>query len=150
MKKILTKIAVKLRIWKLVFKHLGKETFVARTIVVYNPENIIIGDRSIINEYVMLNARTSLIIGSDVHISPFVIINTGGLVYGEISTRRKHLECPVIIKDGAWIGSGAIINPGVRIGENTVVGAGAVVTSDLPDNVVAVGVPARILKKIQD
>jgi maltose O-acetyltransferase len=51
---------------------------------------------------------------------------------------------------GAWLGGGVIVSPGVSIGQDTVVGAGAVVTKDLPAGVVAVGVPARILREIGD
>lgn len=55
---------------------------------------------------------------------------------------------PVLIKRGAWIGAGATILPGVTVGENAVVGACAVVTHDVPDNAVAVGNPARVIKTI--
>jgi maltose O-acetyltransferase len=60
-----------------------------------------------------------------------------------ISIRR-----PVIIKDGAWIASGVIILPGVTIGENVVVGAGSIVTHDIPPNVLAVGNPCKVIKTI--
>jgi len=53
----------------------------------------------------------------------------------------------VIIKRGAWVGTGAVIFPGVTIGRNAVVGANAVVNQDVPDNHIAVGVPARIIEK---
>ena len=55
---------------------------------------------------------------------------------------------PITIADNVWLGGGAIVCPGVTIGENTVVGAGAVVTRDLPADVVAAGVPARVLREI--
>jgi maltose O-acetyltransferase len=53
-----------------------------------------------------------------------------------------------VIGDGAWIGGGAIVCPGVSIGENTVVGAGSVVTRDLPAGVLAVGNPCRVLRTL--
>jgi len=134
--------------WKLVFKKIGTDSFVAKSALVYCPENLEVGNDTIINEYVMLNARASLIIGSNVHISPFVIINTGGLDYRKTLNERIHLEKPVLIEDGVWIGSGAIVNPGVKIGKNSVIGAGAVVTSDIPENSIATGVPARVNKSI--
>jgi len=56
---------------------------------------------------------------------------------------------PVVIRRNAWIGAGAIILPGVTIGENAIVAAGAVVTKDVPDDAVVIGVPAKILRKIK-
>ena len=55
---------------------------------------------------------------------------------------------PIVIKDGAHIGIGSIIMPGVTIGKGAVIGAGAVVTKDVPDYCVAVGVPARVVKTL--
>jgi maltose O-acetyltransferase len=57
---------------------------------------------------------------------------------------------PIVVGDNVWLGGGVILCPGVTIGNDTVVGAGAVVTRDLPDGVVAVGSPARILREIGD
>jgi maltose O-acetyltransferase len=57
---------------------------------------------------------------------------------------------PITIANNVWLGGGAIVCPGVTVGENTVVGAGAVVTRDLPAGVVAAGVPARILREIDE
>ena len=67
-------------------------------------------------------------------------------------TRRSNLEfaLPVVIHDGVWLGGGAIVCPGVTIGENTVVGAGSVVTRDLPAGVLAVDNPCRVLRTIPD
>ncbi|MEY8748774.1 DapH/DapD/GlmU-related protein [Bacillales bacterium AN1005] len=56
----------------------------------------------------------------------------------------------MVIEDNVWIGAGAIILPGVRIGENTVIGAGSVVTKDIPPNVLAIGSPCRVLRKINE
>ncbi|ERN54389.1 sugar O-acetyltransferase [Alkalihalophilus marmarensis] len=55
---------------------------------------------------------------------------------------------PVTIGDNVWIGGSAIINPGITIGDNAVIAAGAVVTKDVPDNVIAGGNPARVIKEI--
>jgi maltose O-acetyltransferase len=55
---------------------------------------------------------------------------------------------PIAIGDNVWLGGGVIVCPGVTIGENTVVGAGAVVVRDLPANVVAVGNPARVIRQM--
>lgn len=148
--KIIRKIKIKLGLWSSLMKECGAHSIVARSALIYCPENLSVGSHCIINEGVMLNARASINIGDYVHISPYCIINTGGLDYKRTMAERVHIEKPVVIKDGVWVGSGAIINPGVTIGKNAVIGAGAVVASDIPEDSVAVGVPARVVKKITD
>lgn len=61
----------------------------------------------------------------------------------------KEYAKPVVIGNNVWIGSGAIINPGVTIGDNVVIASGAVVTQDLPDQVIAAGNPARVIRTIE-
>jgi len=69
----------------------------------------------------------------------------------EASERIKKLELssPIRVKENVWVGGGAIILPGVTIGENSTIGAGAVVTRDVPSGVVAAGNPARIIRRIE-
>lgn len=62
--------------------------------------------------------------------------------------RRALITKPILIKRNAWIGAGATILPGVTIGENAVVAAGAVVSKDVPDNIIVGGIPAKIIKSI--
>lgn len=57
---------------------------------------------------------------------------------------------PIVVKDNAWIGAGAIIMPGVTVGEGAVIGAGSVVTKDVPERMIVVGNPARVLKSVDD
>jgi acetyltransferase-like isoleucine patch superfamily enzyme len=139
---------IRTRLYSIRFGSFGKDSKVLGRIKVYSPENILLGQGCSLNEGVILNARTKISIGNDVHISPGVIINTGALDYAKKGKDRKHLSKPVSIEDGVWIGSGAIINPGVTIYQNSVIGAGSVVTKDIPANSVAVGAPARIIKEI--
>ena len=130
------------------FSNLGDKSYIYGRIVVYSPKNINVGKYTKINEGVVLNARDEINIGNHVHISPGVIINTGTLDYMKKGEARLHMKLPVNICDGVWLASGVIVNPGVTIGENTVVGAGAVVTRDIPPNSVAVGIPAQVIKSI--
>jgi maltose O-acetyltransferase len=64
--------------------------------------------------------------------------------------RRDKLEAakPIVIGDNVWLGGGVIVCPGVSIGENSVIGAGSVVAKDIPANAVAVGSPARVIRRI--
>ena len=64
--------------------------------------------------------------------------------------RSVQRECPVKIDNGVWIGGGAIILPGITIGENSVIGAGSVVTHCIPANSVAVGNPCRVIRHIDN
>lgn len=134
--------------WRLLFRSFGKKTKVYGRLFILYPENIDIGKYSTLNEGVFLGAGGSIIIGDYVHISPNVIINTGELNSFQDYKSRDHLFSRVVINNGTWISSGAIINPGVEIGENVIVGAGSVVTKDVPDNVVVAGIPAKIIKKL--
>jgi acetyltransferase-like isoleucine patch superfamily enzyme len=86
-------------------------------------------------------------IEDDVMIGPKVCLTTEGHPI-DPQERKKLLVKPIVIKQNAWIGAGATILPGVTIGENSVVAAGAVVTKDVPANNVVGGVPARIIKAI--
>lgn len=62
---------------------------------------------------------------------------------------RQHVYSqPIMIRQKAWLGAGATVLPGVTIGENAIVGAGSVVTKDVPDNTIVAGVPARIVRNI--
>jgi len=88
-------------------------------------------------------------IGEDCQIAPGVHLYTATHPL-EPEPRRAGLESalPIRIGDNVWLGGRAIVGPGVTIGANTIVGAGSVVTRDLPANVVAVGVPARVIRAL--
>ncbi|UII26352.1 sugar O-acetyltransferase [Fulvivirga maritima] len=66
----------------------------------------------------------------------------------ELSKRKMMMPARVVIKRNVWIGAGVTILPGVTVGENSVVAAGAVVSKDVPANVVVAGVPAKVIKEI--
>ena len=128
----------------------GRHVRVLGRVVIYHPQNLYVGAHSTLNEGVVINAREKVVIGSRVHISPGVIINAGGLEVSRTMEERTHTALPVCIEDGVWIGSGAIVNPGVTIGKNSVIAAGAVVTKDIPASSVAAGMPARVVKSINE
>ncbi len=90
-------------------------------------------------------------IGNNVLIAPNVTISTAGHpIDAEIRASGQQFSLPVTIEDNVWLGSGVIVNPGVTIGRNSVIGAGSVVTKSIPPNVVAVGVPCRVLREITE
>lgn len=109
--------------------------------------NIFFGARGFANfGLVVLDVRT-VTIGDDVLIGPNVQLPTA-IHPLESGPRRDEWEAaaPISIGNKVWLGGGAIVCPGVTIGDNTVVGAGSVVVNDLPADVVAVGSPARSIR----
>ena len=112
---------------------------------------ISIGDRSFVNvDAVMLDVMP-ITIGAACQLAPRVQLLTATHPI-DPEPRRAGWEYgqPIELADNVWLGGGAIVCPGVSIGESTVVAAGAVVTRDLPAGVVAAGVPARVLREIGD
>ncbi|MFQ6862331.1 MAG: sugar O-acetyltransferase [Beduini sp.] len=86
-----------------------------------------------------------------VMIGPNVTIATGTHpILPDLRLQAYQYNMPVHIKKNVWLGAGCIVLPGVTIGENTVIGAGSVVTKDIPANVVAAGTPCRVLREIND
>jgi len=94
---------------------------------------------------------THIYIDNHVMIGPNVVLSTGTHpVSPEQRKQGLQYNLPIHIKANAWIGSGVQVLPGVTIGENSVIGAGSVVTRDIPDNVVAVGNPCRLVRNITE
>ena len=92
---------------------------------------------------------THVYIGDHVMIGPNVTITAAGHpVDPDLRRETVQLNFPVRIEENAWIGAGAILLPGVTIGKNSVIGAGSVVTKDIPADVVAMGVPCRVVREI--
>ena len=92
---------------------------------------------------------TEIRVGDNTMFGPNVTVATAGHpVLPELREKAYQFNIPVRIGRNCWIGAGAVILPGVTIGDNTVVSAGSVVTKDLPPNVVAAGNPCRILREI--
>lgn len=109
--------------------HLGKNVYANFNLTLVDDTHIYVGD------YTMLG--------------PNVVIATAGHpILPELREQAYQYNMPVHIGKNCWLGAGVIVLPGVSIGDNTVVGAGRVVTKDLPANVVAVGNPCRVLREI--
>lgn len=111
---------------------------------------ISIGARCFANYGLVALDVATITIGDDVQIGPNVQLLTPTHPL-EPGPRRDKWEAaaPITIGDNVWLGGGVIVLPGVTIGADTVVGAGAVVTRDLPAGVVAVGNPARVVRRLE-
>lgn len=111
--------------------------------------NIFIGENFFANVNLTIIDDTRVTIGDNVLIGANVCLcTTGHPIDPPLRVSGKLYAFPVEIGDGVWIGNGAIVNPGIRIGRNAVIGAGSVVTKDVPADVIAVGNPCRVLRAI--
>lgn len=131
--------------------HIGKEFFIEPPFRCDYGSNIYIGDNFYANYNLVILDTAKVTIGNHVMIGPNVGIYTAGHPI-ETKIRNTGLEYgyPITIEDNVWIGGGTIINPGVKIGANTTIGSGSVVTKDIPSGVIAVGNPCRVLRKIEE
>lgn len=94
---------------------------------------------------------THIYVGDYTMIGPNVTLATAGHpILPELREQGYQYNIPIRIGRNCWLGAGVVVLPGVTIGDNVVVGAGSVVTKDLPSNVVAVGNPCRVLRKVNE
>jgi len=94
---------------------------------------------------------THIYVGDHTMFGPNVTVATAGHpILPELRAQGYQYNAPVHIGENCWFGAGAIVLPGTTIGNNVVVGAGSIVTKDLPDNVVAVGNPCHILREVNE
>jgi acetyltransferase-like isoleucine patch superfamily enzyme len=110
--------------------------------------NLRVGRNVFINQRCQLNDIGGIEIGDDVMIGPGVNLITSGHPVAPASRRDGITAAPIRIERNVWIGAGAMILQGVTIGENSVIGAGAIVTHDIPPATLAVGVPAKVIRTI--
>lgn len=117
--------------WGGKFVHLGSNVYANFNLTLVDDTHIYIGDRT--------------------KLGPNVVIATAGHpIVPELRMQGLQFNMPVHIGKNCWLGSGVLVMPGVTIGDNSVIGAGSVVTRDIPANVVAVGNPCKVLRPIDD
>jgi len=139
------------------FLYFGNSSEIRPGAYVIGCSQISIGDRVILRSGCMLHGESNtlkktIIIEDDVLIGCGVHIYVENHRFSELSKliiEQGHSTAEQVhLKKGCWIGAGVIILPGVQIGQNSVIGAGSVVTKSIPDGVVAVGNPAKVIKPI--
>ncbi len=128
---------------------IGEDTEIRPPLYVDYGGQITIGARCFANFGLVALDVASITIGDDVQIGPNVQLLTPTHPVDPEPRRQKwEAAQPITIGDNVWLGGGVVVLPGVTIGQNTVVGAGSVVTRDLPADVVAVGNPARVVRTL--
>lgn len=110
--------------------------------------NIELGERVYFNFNCVVLDVCRVHIGARTLIGPAVQIYTAVHPLDAMARRDREAGRPVHIGDDVWIGGGAIVLPGVRIGDRSVIGAGSVVTRDIPDDVLAAGNPCRVIRRL--
>lgn len=128
----------------------GSEGRVTHMVHIHHPEHIFIGKGSYINGGMLAaSEHAKILIGEDCMISYDVHMRTDMHRHDRIDipmNKQGTTEADIIIGDDVWIGYGAQIMMGVTIGSHSIIGAGAIVTHDIPDYSVATGIPARVIK----
>ena len=124
--------------------------------IIEPPFYCVYGQNIHMGDYVFLNILCTILDCNTVTIGDHVMLGPGVQIYTpahdlQAATRIQGWEVakPITIEDNVWIGGSAILLPGVRVGRNAVVGAGAVVTRDVPANTIVAGNPARVIRQIE-
>lgn len=128
-------------------KQVGDSVRLRMPVTIYHPEQLVLGSRIDVGEYVVIRASGGVTIGDRVLVAAHAVI-----------TSRQHppglprfgvtADAPVTIEDDVWIGASAVVLPGVTLGRGSIVGAGAVVTSNVEPFTIVGGVPAKPIGRV--
>jgi maltose O-acetyltransferase len=130
---------------------IGEGTFIRPPFYCDYGDGIRIGARTFINFNCTMLDGASISVGNECLLASGVQLITATHPVDPVARRAAWEQAlPVVLEDGVWLGAGALVCPGASIGENTIVGAGSVVTRSLPAGVVAYGNPARVAREIDD
>jgi len=113
--------------------------------------NIVLGENFYANHNLVILDCATVAFGDNVFIGPNCSFYTAGHPVG-VKERNEGLEYarPITVGNNVWLGGNVVVLPGVSIGNNSIIGAGSVVTKDIPDNVIAVGNPCKVIRKIEE
>ena len=136
----------KLNRFKKTFKFCGENVFIQFPVCIEGISNVSVGNNVSINAFVHMWGHGNINIGNDCLIASHVSItslthNPEAELYRSINIAKE-----VNIGNNVWIGTHAVILPGIKVGDNAIIGAGAVVNRDVPENAVVAGVPAKIVR----
>lgn len=128
---------------------MGKQTVITPPFWCDYGYNITVGDYFYSNHNLVITDGAKVTFGDHVFIAPNCCFTTAEhAIDSEMRKRGVEIAKPITIGNNVWIGAGSTVLAGVTIGDNAVIGAGSVVTKNIPANVVAVGVPCKVMRKI--
>ena len=135
---------------KALFAEVGENCYIESPYFAnWGGHHVHLGSNIYANAGLKLVDDTHIYIGDCTMLGPNVVIATAGHpIDPELRSRGLQYNLPVHIGRNCWLGAGVIVMPGVTIGDNTVIGAGSIVTKDIPSGVVAVGNPCRVLRQV--
>jgi len=129
--------------------HVGTGVLIQPDVTIVGASGLSMGNNCFINRGTWIWAAGTIKIGNNVIIGPYAVLVSGNHRYDSLDRPIKQqgdILNPIVIEDDVWIGAHAVVLSGVTIGEGSVIGAAAVVTSDIPAYSVAVGIPARVIR----
>ncbi len=146
--------SIKLRyfLYKSIMKGIGEKCNILESVVISHPDKVKLGKRVSIHQFCYLDAIGEIEIGNDVAIANHVKLLTSDHIFknNNVPIKDQGIEIDKItIKDNVWIGAGVTILKGVVIGENSIIGAQSLVNKNVPPNVIAAGVPCKVIKERQ-
>ena len=131
---------------ELFYNQIGENSIVYNQLTVVRPKNVKIGKNvTVMNGALMMSAG-----GITLEDNVLIAANVQLISNNHDPYDRYVITCkPILIKEGAWVGAGATILPGVTVGKHAIIGANSVVSKDIPDYAVAVGCPAKVIKYLE-
>ena len=131
---------------ELFYNQIGENSIVYNKLTVVRPKNVKIGKNvTVMNGALMMSAG-----GITLEDNVLIAANVQLISNNHDPYDRYVITCkPILIKEGAWVGAGATILPGVTVGKHAIIGANSVVSKDIPDYAVAVGCPAKVIKYLE-
>ncbi|MDM0578787.1 sugar O-acetyltransferase [Clostridium perfringens] len=140
------------KILKKMFAEIGDDCYIELPFHAnWGGKNVHFGNGVYANFNLTMVDDCDIFVGNNVLFGPNVTVSAGTHpIHPELRSKQAQYNIPIHIGNNVWIGANSVILPGVNIGDNSVIGAGSIVTKDIPSNVIAVGNPCRVLREINE
>ena len=140
------------KILKKMFAEIGDDCYIEPPFHAnWGGKNVHFGNGVYANFNLTMVDDCDIFVGNNVLFGPNITVSAGTHpIHPELRSKQAQYNIPIHIGNNVWIGANSVILPGVNIGDNSVIGAGSIVTKDIPSNVVAVGNPCRVLREINE